>query len=256
MTTSSTSSHTQDVVRDSAPDSSATDSVAAAMAADSVAELHRRYPLAFASNGKPLWTAGGVVSTPREAQLLRTVASALPLLLALWWVALSVRALAVDRRRRGSVIVLFGVLGAIGWAVLGPWGVVGATAALDDHYGTGPALLAMLVTACLVALVMSWGIADPRLESSGFRSPPAHVIIGTEQPTAPTVPDHLRPGLLALCRYTLIGIALGLLVIGVAYGFVFDAVHSGLPKWLALGIAACGVAAGVRGLARARSSAS
>ena len=252
MTMSSTPSLTQDVAGGSAPDSGATDSAAAATAADSVAELHRRYPRAFASNGKPLWTASGFVSTPREAHVLRTVTDALPLLLALWWVALSVRALAVDRRRRGSVIVLFGVLGAIGWAVLGPLGVVGFTAALDDRYGMGRSLVASLVAACLVALVMSWGIADPRLESSGFRSPPAHVIVGTEQPTTPTVPDHLRPGLLTLCRYTLIGVALGLFVIGVAYGFLFDTVHPGVPKWIASGIAACGVAAGLRDLSRAR----
>ena len=172
-----------------AADTTAADSTAAdSTAADSVAAIAHRYPHAFASNGAPLWRAGGMVSTPREAELLRTVASALPLLLALWWVALSLRSLAVDRRRRGSLIVLLGVLGAFGWAVVGPWAIVWATAGSDDRYGTGPALLAALAAACLSALVMSWAIANPRVTIAGILSLPAPVIIGTELATTPTIP--------------------------------------------------------------------
>lgn len=232
----------------------AVDPAASAAAADSLAAVAARYPRAFATNGKPLWRAGGVVSTAREAHQLRTVMGALPLLLALWWTALSLRALAVDVRRRAPVIVLAGVLGALGWAVLGPLMVSGFTAHLDDRYGVGPALLVTLTVTCLLAMAMSWGVADPRLKRSGIfsRSRPAPVMVGTEEPTIPTIPDHLRPGLLLLCRWTLTGVALGLLVVGVSYGYFFDGVRPGLPERLALGVAAIGVAVGARGLVRWR----
>ena len=226
------------------------DSAAVDAAAADAAAIAARYPRAFASDGTPLWKAGGVVSTPREAQIAFTVGDALPLLLALWWVALSLRALAADRRRRAPVIALAGALGAFACARFAPWAVVWFMAGLDDRYGVGPALLGALTLACAATMVTSWGIADPRKKSAPYL--PAPVVIGTEGRTAPTVPAHLRPGLFALSHWTLAGTALGLLVVGVAYGYFFDGVRPGLPERLALGIAALGAAAGLLGAARAR----
>lgn len=226
------------------------DSAGAESAAADSAATAARYPRAFAPGGEPLWHAGGVVSTPREAHVARTVGDALPLLLALWWVALSLRALAADRRRRAPVIVLFGALGAYASARFAPWAVVWAMVGLDDRYGVGPALLGALAMACLGAMVASWSIADPRRKGAPYL--PAPVLVGTEERMAPTVAAHLRPGLLALSHWTLAGTALGLLLVGVAYGYFFDGVRPGVPERLALGVAALGALTGLLGGLRAR----
>ena len=210
---------------------------------DTMARLAARYPRAYSSNGKPLWHQGGIVGSAREAQLSRTVASALPLLLALWWVALSLRAYAADRRKRGPVIVLAGAVGAVGWAMVGPWAVVMGMAALDDRYGEGRALLSVLVAACLGAMVMTWAIADPRYADNHFFRAP--VLIGTDYRTTPTVAEPMRSRLFALYRWSLAGTALGLLVVGVAYGYEFDVVRPRLPEEIAVAIAALGIATGV-----------
>jgi hypothetical protein len=210
---------------------------------DTMAVLAARYPRAFSSNGKPLWHQGGIIGSAREAQLSRTVGSALPLLLALWWIALSVRAYAADLRKRGSVIALAGAVGAVGWATVGPWAVVMGMAALDDHYGEGRALLGVLVTACLGAYVMTWTIADPRYKDNVFFRAP--VLIGTDYRTTPTVAEPMRSRLFTLYRWTLAGTALGLLVVGVAYGYAFDSVRAGIPERVALVLAALGVVMGV-----------
>ena len=216
---------------------------------DTMAVLAARYPRAFSSNGKPLWHQGGIVGSAREAQLSRTVASALPLLLALWWIALSLRAYAADRRKRGPVIALAGAVGAVGWAIVGPWAVVMGMAALDDRYGEGRALLAVLVGACLGALVMTWTIADPRDQRNHFFRAP--VLIGTDYRTTATVAEPMRSRLFTLYRWTLAGTALGLVVVGVAYGYDFDVVRPGIPERIALALAALGVAVGaMRGMQR------
>lgn len=214
-----------------------------AAAPDTMALLAARYPRAFTTDGQPLWRQGGIVGSAREAQLSHTVASALPLLLALWWLALSLRAYAADRRRRGAMIVLAGALGAVAWARFGPWVVVMFMAALGDRYGEGAALLGALVGACLGAMVMTWAIADPRRKEDHLVRAP--VLIGSDSVTSPTVAEPLRARLFTLYRWTLAGTAFGLLVIGVAYGFGFEVVRPPLPERIALVLAALGVAMGL-----------
>ena len=210
---------------------------------DTMAVLASRYPRAFASSGEPLWQQGGIVSSAREVALSRTVMSALPLLLGLWWIALSLRAYAADERKRGPVIVAAGALGALGWAMLGPLAVAMGMAALNERYGDGPALLSVLVFACLGAMVMTWAVADPRHKQNFRRRAP--VIIGTDYRTTPTVDEALRSRLFTLYRWTLAGTGLGLLVVGVAYGYGFDSVKPGVPERIALGLAVLGAAVGV-----------
>ena len=72
----------------------------------------------------------------------------------------------------------------------------------------------------------------------------APVLIGTDYRTTPTVAEPRRSRLFALSRGTLVGTALGLLIVGVAYGYHFDTVRPGVPERFALAFAVLGALSG------------
>jgi hypothetical protein len=195
-----------------------------------------RLPGAYTTGGQPLWSSGGVVSSPSEAALVRSLPGAYSPLMGLLWLWLTLRALVVDRRGAWVRLLVVCILGAPCAVGVLAFTATGVFAYMNDRMPDSLAALTGFLVAGVLGFLFVEGVANPT-----FKDRHGHLrsYIAAGKPSLSL--RWQRPGL-TLCRWGLGGVGLGFIALGLAVGFAKNAMvayGSGRlqPMHVALGLA-------------------
>lgn len=186
----------------------------------------------------------GEVATARQASRVRLLIGAYAPLMGLLWFWLTLRALVVDRRGAWVRLVVVCVLGSPCATALLALAAAGAFTSMRDKFHTGIAALIGCLAGATLGFLAVEGVANPTFKDRRGRR---HSRLSLREPTL-SLRWH-TPGRM-LCRWGLAGVALGCLVLSVAFGFMKDPMASldsgGLqPTHVATGLAVVAALAGL-----------
>ncbi|WP_225411638.1 hypothetical protein [Stigmatella hybrida] len=175
---------------------------------------------------------------------MRLLIGAYAPLMGLLWFWLTLRALVVDRRGAWVRLIVVCILGSPCATALLALAAAGAFTSMRDKFHTGIAAFIGCLAGAALGFLAVEGVANPTFKDRRGRR---HSRLSVREPSLPL--RWHTPGRM-LCRWGLAGVALGCVVLSVAFGFMRDPMAAldagGLqPTHVATGLAVAAALAGL-----------